>query len=190
MRIKDDKKEQTIVQTTVSLINKIGFANISMSKIAKSAGVSSSTLYTYFESKEDMLVKVYTKIKMQMLIAGQKDIDPKDPIQVSVWKFCENIVSFMQEHPDYFLFLEQSNNAPVISDAAMDEIHMVNSKLYAIFIDGIKQGLLKDAAPEILVGFCFYPITQIYKDSCQFHSDTVNIDFDLIFQMCWDAIKK
>ena len=32
----------------------IGFANISMSKIAKATGLSAATLYVYYENKEDM----------------------------------------------------------------------------------------------------------------------------------------
>ncbi|MDB4867155.1 MAG: TetR family transcriptional regulator [Cohnella sp.] len=37
-----------------------------MSKIAKKAGVSASTIYVYFENKEDMLNKLYLSIKKKM----------------------------------------------------------------------------------------------------------------------------
>jgi hypothetical protein len=37
MRTKDDSKKEAIFEATIGLLNEIGFANISMSKIAKSA---------------------------------------------------------------------------------------------------------------------------------------------------------
>ncbi|MDR1409712.1 MAG: TetR/AcrR family transcriptional regulator [Oscillospiraceae bacterium] len=53
MRVKDFSKKDAIFEATINLLNEIGFANISMSKIGKAAGVSSSTIYVYFENKED-----------------------------------------------------------------------------------------------------------------------------------------
>ncbi|WP_094092917.1 TetR/AcrR family transcriptional regulator [Paenibacillus physcomitrellae] len=40
-------------------MNEIGFAETSISKIAKKAGVSAATIYIYYENKEDMLSKIY-----------------------------------------------------------------------------------------------------------------------------------
>ena len=52
--MKDDNKKNAITKAVISLSNEIGFSNVSMSKIAKRAGVSSSTLYVYYENKDDM----------------------------------------------------------------------------------------------------------------------------------------
>ena len=60
MRMKDENKKAAITKAIIGLINEIGFANISMSKIAKATGLSAATLYVYYENKEDMLRKVYT----------------------------------------------------------------------------------------------------------------------------------
>ena len=62
MRIKDDNKKNAITKAVISLSNEIGFSNVSMSKIAKRAGVSSSTLYVYYENKDDMFSKVYADV--------------------------------------------------------------------------------------------------------------------------------
>ncbi|MFJ5760843.1 TetR/AcrR family transcriptional regulator [Neobacillus sp. NPDC093182] len=45
MRHKDEKKNESIFQAAIDLINEIGLAETSMSKIAKKANVSSSTIY-------------------------------------------------------------------------------------------------------------------------------------------------
>ena len=45
MRMKDENKKTAITKAIIGLINEIGFANISMSKIAKATGISAATLY-------------------------------------------------------------------------------------------------------------------------------------------------
>ena len=44
--MKDENKKAAITEAIIGLINEIGFANISMSKIAKAAGISAVTCLT------------------------------------------------------------------------------------------------------------------------------------------------
>ena len=50
MRTKDEQKKEALFKATVKLVNEIGFAASSVSKIAKEASVSPSTLYVFFEN--------------------------------------------------------------------------------------------------------------------------------------------
>ena len=59
MRHKDDNKHQAICDAAIELITKNGFADTSMSKIAKAANVSPATIYVYFESKEALAVEAF-----------------------------------------------------------------------------------------------------------------------------------
>lgn len=190
MRIKDENKKDAILEATIKLINEIGFANVSMSKIAKIAGVSASTLYIYYENKEDMFKKVYVDVKKQMLSACIKGINDGETVKQSIKKFCENLLDFMQNHQEYFLFIEQSSNSPLVNLSLHKDIEALLHKTFAIFERGIDEGILKSTSPVLLVGFCVYPITQLYKESCHQQVWLQDIDYELVFQMCWDAIKK
>ena len=64
MRYKDEQKQDAIIQATIQLVNEIGFAASSVSKIAKQANVSPATLYIYYTNKEDLLVSTYVSIKI------------------------------------------------------------------------------------------------------------------------------
>ena len=46
--MKDESKKAAITKAIIDLLNEIGFANISMSKIAKATGLSAATLYVYY----------------------------------------------------------------------------------------------------------------------------------------------
>lgn len=91
MRRKDENKKAAITNAIVRLINEIGFANISMSKIAKSTGISPATLYVYYENKEDMFRKVYMDVKKQMTEKCSKDIASEESVEKAVRKLCENL---------------------------------------------------------------------------------------------------
>jgi Transcriptional regulator len=190
MRIKDENKKEAILEATIRLINEIGFANVSMSKIAKIAGVSASTLYIYYDNKEDMFKKVYVDVKKQMLSACIKGIGANESVEQSVKKLCENLLDFMQNNKEYFLFIEQSSGSPLINLSSHKDIEALMNKNFAIFERGIREGILKNTSPVLLVGFCVYPITQLFKESCQQQVWLQDIDYELVFQMCWDAIKK
>ena len=56
MRTKDGIKQEALFEATVKLVNEIGFASSSVSKIAKQAGISPATIYIYYKNKEDLLV--------------------------------------------------------------------------------------------------------------------------------------
>jgi AcrR family transcriptional regulator len=188
MRVKDENKKEAIFKATISLLNEIGFSNISMSKIAKVAGVSSSTIYTYFDNKEDMLKKVYMEAKKQMVKSMSVGIAENGPVRESINKLCHNILNFLKQHNEYLLFLEQSSTSPLIIAMSHDEIHKLFIPLFKIFEKGVKEGVLKQLPTTLLMGFCYYPIVQIRKEEITHHAFK-DIDYEQVFQMCWDAIK-
>jgi len=50
MRVKDDVKQEALFEATVKLVNEIGFASSSVSKIAKQAQISPATIYVYYKN--------------------------------------------------------------------------------------------------------------------------------------------
>ena len=124
MRLKDERKPEAITKTIIKLINNIGFANISMSKIAKETGLSPATLYIYYESKDDMLRKTYMSIKRQMSQECLSNINISDDIKDIVFQLCRNLLAYMETHADEFLFLEQSANSPLVTDDMIQEFQI------------------------------------------------------------------
>ena len=48
-------KKDKIIEAARLLFHKYGFKKVSMDEIARGAGVTKKTIYTYFSSKEDLL---------------------------------------------------------------------------------------------------------------------------------------
>ena len=190
MRIKDENKKAAITKAIIGLINEIGFANISMSKIAKATGLSAATLYVYYEKKEDMFRKVYMDVKKQMIEECSKDICPQENVQEAVRKLCENLLRYMQDNTDEFLFIEQACNSPMATDEMIEELAQYNQDTIRTFQRGVQEGLLKQTSPALLISFCYYPIQQIFKEWRKEKPMLPEVDFEVVFQMCWDAIKR
>ena len=64
-----DAKRKIIAKSTCSLFIEKGFVNISISQIAKSAGIGKGTIYEYFKNKEDII--------FELMSCLQDDYDPK-----------------------------------------------------------------------------------------------------------------
>ena len=62
MKLKDNNKEIAIIEQTLNIVYETGIAGVKMSKLAKQVGISPSTLYVYFETKENLIVSIGLKI--------------------------------------------------------------------------------------------------------------------------------
>lgn len=190
MRRKDENKKAAITKAIVGLMNEMGFANTSMAKIANATGLSAATLYVYYENKEEMFRQVYLDVKKRMIAECSRNISPQENVQDAVRTLCENLLRYMQNYTDEFLFIEQACNSPMVTDSMAEELAQYHRDTIQIFQRGIREGLLKQTSPALLIRFCYYPIQQIFKEWRQAPSTLPEVDFDVVFQMCWDAIKR
>ena len=137
-----------------------------------------------------MFRKVYMDVKKHMTEKCNRDIDPEGSVEEAVRKLCGNLLDYMQEYTDEFLFIEQACNSPMTTDEMLETLEQYNKDTVRIFQRGIEEGILKPASPALLISFCYYPIQQIFKEWRKDRSMLPDVDFDMVFQMCWDAVKR
>jgi len=70
---RDKPKYKQILEAAIVVIAENGYHHAQVSKIAKQAGVADGTIYLYFESKEDLLISVFSE-KTAMFVEALKDI--------------------------------------------------------------------------------------------------------------------
>lgn len=189
MRIKDENKNEAIFNATISLLSEIGFSEISMSKIAKRAGVSPSTIYVYFENKEDMINKLYISVKKKMATHMIPGIEGITSVKEAFEILMTNLRDFVLNNKEEFLFLEQFSNSPWITKLCPVELEETFEPLFILVKTGQEQKILKDLDPKFLLMYCYFPIVQIAKD----HFKGILIfDKEILeqaIQLSWDAIK-
>lgn len=190
MRHKDENKSEAIFQATLELLNEIGFSETSMSKIAKRAQVSPSTIYVYFANKEDMLGKLYVSVKEKMSLNMVHGLEAEQTIQQGMAVMMGNLREFLLENREYFLFLEQFSNSPLLVKLCLEEsMALMFKPLHDYIEEGKKQGLLKPLDASLLLTYCYFPVTALAKEHFKGNGEFNQERLQEIIKLSWDAIR-
>ena len=188
MRIKDDNKLKSILNSSLELINKHGFADISMSKIAKKAGVSPATIYIYFKDKEDLIKKTFKMVKSQFDESVKIKFEINLNLQKMFSNFWNNFFDFSIENKEHFKFMEQFLTYPNANKSRHSEMSVYNSQIIDIIKEGKSNGTLKNLPDEIILILSLSPIIQLIKSHINGEIEVTREKLHLAFQGAWEAI--
>lgn len=189
MRTRDDKKQEALFGATIKLVNEIGFASSSVSKIAKQAGVSPATLYVYFINKEDLLVSTYVEIKLGMGIAILDGFDENGPIHDSLHRIWRNMFSYVSSNPEEFRYTEQFANSPYSDLVDKSQVNETFEPLLRVIEKGIEQKIIKNVSLDILSAFMFHPIMVLANSKHCSTFEPTDENIEVAFRMAWDALR-
>ena len=189
MRTKDDEKEAALFEATVKLVNDIGFASSSVSKIAKEAGVSPATIYVYYKNKEDLLVSTYIAIKLDLSKTLLRDFNDKLPIRDILRNVWLNMFEYISNNLEYFKFIEQFASSPYGSLVNKQEVEQYFEPLIKVLQNGIEQKIIKNVDLNVLTAFMYYPITVLANPNLSPDFEPNEENIEMAFTLAWDAIK-
>jgi AcrR family transcriptional regulator len=190
MRVKDINKTEAIYKATMELLNEIGFADLSMSKIAKRAGVSVATIYIHFENKDDLLRKLYINTKKRLADAVFGILDDNMSLRDKIEKMLRSMISFILDNLSEYLFLEQMNNSPLIQNLNIEDEVPSYGVLYTLLESGKRDRVFKDVDVHLLLAFCNMPVTYLVKEHIRGTHTMSEKDIQDGINMAWDAIIK
>lgn len=189
MRTKDEEKQEALFEATVKVVNRIGFASSSVSKIAKEAGVSPATLYTYHRNKEGLLISTYLDIKRRLSDIAFEGLDETEPIRDSFRQIWFNLFKFTEKHPDYFQFSEQFSNCPYNDKVNQKDIDRLFMPIAKLIQRGIERKIIKNMGVDIISAFVFYPVIILANPRLCRNFNATDEQIEQSFQLAWDAIK-
>jgi len=189
MRTKDDQKKEALFKATVKLVNEIGFASSSVSKIAKEANVSPSTIYVFFENKEDLLVSTYLEIKYNLAAALLDNFDDSLPIRDIIKSAWFSIFKFVSNNLEAYDYIEQFANSPYSSLMDKGALEKEYLPLINVLTRGVEQKIIKNVDMNILSAFLFNPISRLANPRLCYDLKMDTGSLEQAFNMAWDAIK-
>ncbi|MBU0983281.1 MAG: TetR/AcrR family transcriptional regulator [candidate division Zixibacteria bacterium] len=189
MRVKDEIKQEALFEATVKVVNETGFAQSSVSKIAKEAGISPATLYIYYKNKEDLLVSTYVQIKQNLSTALLVGFDDSRPIRDILKRLWTNAFHFGTQNRAYFEFVEQFSNSPYAGLVNSAEVEEFFEPLARVMQRGIDEKILKDVPFEVLTVFVFYPAMLLSSPKLCAGFEINEGSIDQTFDLAWDAIR-
>ena len=190
VRNKDEKKEKAIFDAAIGLITANGFADTSMSKIAKTADVSPATIYVYFENKEDMLNKTYSHVKREMATALAKGLKPELSVEEAFKIIWNNFYKYTVNNSVKFSFTEQFANSPIVDRIRREEGMSYFLPLFEWFERGKREKVFKNLSVEIFAAFAFAPLIGLVKQ--HFCGDVVldNKMLKTVYEITWTAVTR
>src|ERR1017187_1623589 len=94
--IRENKKEQ-ILNAAIECFGARGYYSVTISQLAKFAGISKGLLYNYFASKEDLLKQIFHRIMQEFI--GYLDPDKDGIIEKhELLEYFDKIIEFLQNN--------------------------------------------------------------------------------------------
>jgi len=188
MRPKDQTKYNAIINASLELVKELGFTGISIAKIARQANISPATIYIHFENREDLFIKLYTKIRTDMSNSALQGVHEEMDIEQVFKSMWINFFSQNLKRPDYLIYREKFEQTPMMENIKGEDFELYNY-VKNLFQRGIKEHIIKDLPIPLLTSFAFVPIITLLN----FHFEgMINMDENLINEACaiaWNTIK-
>ena len=142
-RPKSQDKRSSILAAAIQLIDEQGLS-VSTSKIAKVAGVSEGSLFTYFETKEALINELYLELKAEVRANMLDNYPIHASLEVRARRVWDTYVGFGIAHPDKYKVITQLS----VSDHIWEQTKLLSTEgyeaLHAMMQETFAYGALKD----------------------------------------------
>lgn len=188
-------KRDKIIKSAMILLTKHGFHAAPMSKIADKAGVAAGTIYTYFNSKDDLIEAIFIELRNEMMNLYEKEILKADTTKDKFIIFYKSVLSYMAANPLHFRYLEQYQNSPYGISLRRDTLSGKEadpSPLSGIFREGVakKEIEIKDLPNQVLMAHVFGPLIALARENAL---GFISLDEKAILlsaEAAWDSVIK
>ena len=169
-------KDQDILIKTLELASSRGLRSLSLSDIAKECGISKSTLYSHFESKEDLIERLYLFLREKA--KERNNIPPvdynalfKDRTLKEILRTVTSSYSSMVQDKDlnafYRVVLSEKSFSPIAASIYTEETNTMllatRNLFYALSSKG--KAHFSDVDNEAMVfAFTFHSILVLEED--------------------------
>lgn len=145
MRPLDPVKENKIIGAVFVICGKEGLSGVNIAAISKEAGIGVGSLYTYFDSKEDLIETAYNSVEHRLTRKMYEGYDPEKPLRDSFHRIFLNSINYRINHFSETVFIDQYIQSSYVQyhlDKQMSEYRRQHKPLYELIAKGQKQGLI------------------------------------------------
>ena len=188
-------KRDKIIKAAIVLLTKHGFHAAPMSIIAEKAGVAAGTIYTYFNSKDELIEAIFVRLRDEILECFEKEIIKAKTTKEKFVIFYTCLLTYFTEQPLHFRYLEQYQNSPYGISLRRDTLSGKEadpSPLSGILQEGAinKEIEIKDLPHQVLMAHVFGPLIALAREHAL---GFISLDEKAILlsaEAAWDSVIK
>ncbi|AJG99176.1 TetR family transcriptional regulator [Clostridium beijerinckii] len=187
-----NKVQKAVLETTLELISEKELQATSMSLISKVSGISTGSIYHYFDSKEAIINELYKGIVKFHSDQVLKDFYTSEITKIRFQRIWKNFIQFGVSYPKGFQFIEQYSFSPYISNEvkqqAYDRIWCGEAAI--LYAEAIEQGMFIELEPRLMVqmhyGSMVYLLKSYFQNKIELSDDIIQ----KVISSCWNAAIK
>jgi len=158
-----EKKRSDIACSCMDLLLEYGIKNLTISQIAKTAGVGKGTIYEYFENKEDIVFEIITMFitehEEKLFEITNQNISTKDKLFHFFYMIHEDENSHKQLNIyGEFLAIAMTNGTEEMVDFNIKCKVKFTDILDQIMKEGISKGEIRTEAQELVGGLLTFKL--------------------------------
>ena len=137
------EKKKVILEAALELFALHGFNNVSVSQLAKKAGISKGLIYTYFESKEEILRAMMKEVKETAL--ARFEMPPEGRMtREGMIRVINLAIDLVLEDTDHYKLYFSIFSQPHVFNMLMDEMWEQAAPLMKMFADYFQKKGVED----------------------------------------------
>lgn len=189
MKPKDERKLDAVVAATCHMAAERGLLGLTLSEIARAAGIGTSTLYVYFTDKEALFNEVYRRAKREAMDFYGGEIDPSAPIKSRVRLVWSRMLDHRLRRYDEVSFMEHFVGSAYMTEESRAYTNKIGEGLLHIVAEGQQQEILKAIPLPFLTSFF---IGSVRETARLIRAGSITDSEEsraVAFQLCWDGLR-
>jgi AcrR family transcriptional regulator len=189
-RPKSEDKRNAILEAATRLFAERGLTAAPTSEISKQAGVAEGTLFTYFQTKDDLINALYQEIKLELADAMMADFPRKKKVATRLRHVWDRYVNWGIANPKQRKVLAQLKVSEVLTKESRDAGSAPFAEFQIMIRDAIEQRVLRNDVPVELISKSLTAMVEATIDLTVSNRSKAKQYRDSGFQMFWAGITK
>jgi TetR/AcrR family transcriptional regulator, cholesterol catabolism regulator len=163
---KADAQRDRILRAATEIFSRRGYRATSMNEVAAEVGLRKPTLYHYFHSKEELLVRLYEDVLAESLTLAREIVATSGTALGALRELLVSRVVYTCEHKDLLkIFFEEEGELP---PDLLETLIIRRREFEDLFLDVVRKslrapGVRLSGTPRIYVNTCLGAVNWIYK---------------------------
>jgi len=189
-RPKSEDKRSAILDAATRLFAERGLAATPTSEISRRAGVAEGTLFTYFETKDDLINSLYREIKLELADAMMSDFPRKKNVRARLRHVWDRYVNWGIANPKQRKVLAQLQVSEVLTKESRDAGGAPFVEFQTMIRDAIEQRIFRNDLPAELISKSLAALVEAIIDLTVSNPAKAKDYRDSGFQMFWVGVTK